>query len=198
METDKFASIIFLVFGLLAIGMGLYMISTWAADFGVEVSPGFAIGFVALAFGAVLLRASYVYYPEEKQEEAFWKMRIKKLEFKEDKHGRTILSKEVKNKKGVYLLFDKNLTLVYVGKTIDFRTRFWAHISKNNTQRFGRETNSNSIVPLNLVKYYSFIAIESDKERNILEVVLINLCSPKLNIPSKVQKRDKPLEEENE
>lgn len=91
-----------------------------------------------------------------------------------------LLDDSIKNEKGVYLLFDKEFKLLYVGKTRTLRLRLVQHVSPNNINR-GLRYGSNSYLPFGVIKYYAFIKIENDELRNITENVLTNTAKPSKN-----------------
>lgn len=112
-------------------------------------------------------------------------MKIEKLEYSYDKNDRIKISENVSKSPGTYVLFDKNLEVLYIGESKNFRSRLTAHISKNNT---GRNVNPkkgdygfNTYLPLNVVEYYLFIKSDNVMERQMIESFLINYLFPKFN-----------------
>ncbi len=76
--------------------------------------------------------------------------------------------------KCVYFLFNEELKLIYVGRTINLRQRICGHVSP-------RVTNRTSPVPLKRVSYYSFIKIKNNRDRELTELILINIFNPLYN-----------------
>lgn len=112
-------------------------------------------------------------------------MKIEKLDYIEDKHGRTILNKNIKDISGVYLLFDKDIDLLYIGQTKKLRSRLWAHVarglsSRNDNPKVG-DWNHQSKLKLGSVKYYYFIKAQGRRLKDMIEYTLISILSPKLN-----------------
>ena len=112
-------------------------------------------------------------------------MKIHKLEYSYDKNDRISVSKDVKDIPGVYILYDKDLKVIYIGESKNVRSRITAHISKNNS---GRNENPikgdygfNTYLPLNVITHYSSIEIETITERQMVESFLINYFQPKFN-----------------
>ena len=112
-------------------------------------------------------------------------MKIHRLEYSYGKNDRIKISDEVKSVPGVYVLFDKDLRVLYIGETIDFRQRLNCHISKNNKQRNPNPEKGdygfNTYLPLNIVDYYLFIECDDKSEKQMIEAFLINYFSPKFN-----------------
>ena len=117
-------------------------------------------------------------------------MQIKELilvEVNLNKINQPLLNLAITNKmKGIYFLYDKELNLIYIGKTSNLRQRLLAHISPRNNSRKEESDKYDfygysSILPLGIVKYYSFIEIEDVKERTLRELILIQLLNPKYN-----------------
>lgn len=112
-------------------------------------------------------------------------MKINRLEYSYDKNDRIKISTDVSKSPGTYILLDKNLNVLYIGESKNFRSRLTAHISKNNT---GRNINPkkgdygfNTYLPLNIVDYYIFIESDNVMERQMIESFFVNYFSPKFN-----------------
>jgi excinuclease UvrABC nuclease subunit len=112
-------------------------------------------------------------------------MKIHRLEYSYDKNDRISISKDIKSAQGVYALLDKNLEVLYIGETINFRQRLNCHISKNNTSRkldpSPGQFGFNTYLPLNIVDYYIFIPSGDKLERLMIESFIIKYFSPKFN-----------------
>lgn len=78
---------------------------------------------------------------------------------------------KLRNRKGVYLFYDKNDTLLYVGITQNLRLRILEHIGGNtNTKRYSHNFKKCSVI------------YEDDRlKRRVLEFYLINQLNPPLN-----------------
>lgn len=102
-----------------------------------------------------------------------------------------ILPKSIKNVAGVYFLFDKEMTLLYIGRTNTLRNRLCNHLSKRNKSRYdgkGDHYPNTSRLPLGIVKYYSFIPIKDGYTRATTEIILIHFLKPTYNF-SHITKR---------
>ena len=116
---------------------------------------------------------------------------IKIIEENLKKPNKELIDKNIKNFSGIYLLFDNNLRLLYVGQTDFLRKRLLAHISPRNSGRIKKRSlkkeffssiGYNSIIPLKeRIAYYSFFPMKSKKKRKLHEVLLIMLLNPKYN-----------------
>ena len=99
------------------------------------------------------------------------------------------LDKSITTMPGVYLLFDKNLELLYIGKAKNIRNRILQHtMDKNNRLSEDNKYYSGSIVSYleaDEIYYYSAIEIKSERERNVSEAILINLLNPVYNFLTK-------------
>jgi len=99
-----------------------------------------------------------------------------------DNHDKVIFN-DVKNESGVYILFNKDLEVIYVGKSNkSFRIRLLAHCSPNNF------TERSSNVPRGEVEYFYFIPLEDEFDRMVSELFLVKLFKPTYNF---VKKREK-------
>tara|TARA_R100001086_G_scaffold218332_1_gene135019 strand:+ start:4069 stop:4446 length:378 start_codon:yes stop_codon:yes gene_type:complete len=87
-----------------------------------------------------------------------------------------VILNDVKNDSGVYILYDKNLEIIYVGKADKgFRNRLLCHTSPNNTRP------NTSIIPRGEVEYFCLIPLEDEFDRMMSEMFLIKLYKPKYN-----------------
>lgn len=120
-------------------------------------------------------------------------MKIEKLEMPKEWKGHNLLEAKIKNLPGVYLLFDKELNLLYIGKTVVFRNRLNQHVSPRNKSRYsltGELHLSTSPLPLGKVEYYSFIEIVDSYERDLTELILLKLLNPPFNNANFVKSPD--------
>jgi len=112
-------------------------------------------------------------------------MEILPMNYIEDEHGRIIIDKEIKDISGIYLLFDKDLSLLYIGQTKKLRNRIWAHVAKTNCSRNDNpqvgDWNHQSKLKLGSVKYYSFIKANGRRLKDMIEYTLISILNPKIN-----------------
>lgn len=100
-------------------------------------------------------------------------MKIRVLEYFYDNNDRINLSTDVKSICGVYVLFDKDLEVLYVGESQNVRRRIVNHISKNNT---------NSAVPVGKkICYYMSVECVDKIEMIMVESIFINYMKPKFN-----------------
>jgi len=78
---------------------------------------------------------------------------------------------------GVYLLFDSDLELLYIGQAQSIRQRVGQHIRNDNKRSYVLGDDKNlrfaSKLPRNVVKYYSYVLIEDSAERTLKEQILI-------------------------
>lgn len=90
---------------------------------------------------------------------------------------------------GIYFLFNKNLELLYIGKSKDVRTRIQQHTTNNDDNRLtfkNKKQNYITCIPKNEVKYYSIIEIQDEQQRTINELILINILRPRFNMIDKI------------
>lgn len=95
-----------------------------------------------------------------------------------------IIDNKITHKAGIYFLFDIDLNLIYIGKTKNIRQRLVQHCSDNLTQYFKYEsgyTSGSTNCQKGEVQYFSYIEIEDDADRNLREILLINILKPKYN-----------------
>lgn len=109
-------------------------------------------------------------------------MRIQKLKLnKNPEHKNTkVVLNNLEGDSGVYLLYNENLQVIYVGMTNgNFRTRLLAHCSPNNVYP------NTSIIPRGEVEYFCLIPLEDEFDRMMSEMFLIKLFKPKYNFLKK-------------
>ena len=114
-------------------------------------------------------------------------MEIKKIQrinpYKENHYSK--LDKSVKKVQCVYMLFDKDLKLVYVGRTKDFRVRLLQHISVDSNSRYDPDDKYRipytSKLPEGIVEYYSIIETKDFIDSEITELLLIKFLKPIFN-----------------
>lgn len=108
----------------------------------------------------------------------------KKINYRNNK----VILNKIKNNSGVYLLYDNNLEVIYIGKSNKtFRKRLLAHCSPNNISK------NTSIIPRGEVQYFCLIPLEDEFDRMMSEMFLIKLYKPKYNF---LKKRGKPTSQE--
>lgn len=113
-------------------------------------------------------------------------MKINKLNLPEEWpefNNVKILDEDIKKEPGVYLLFNENLELLYIGQTASFRNRLLGHVSPKHQRRMMVGEWKDYVVPRGLVKYYSFLKLEERIDRLCYEMFLIKLLKPILNYP---------------
>ena len=114
-------------------------------------------------------------------------MKIIKIELKKEglsKPNIKILGDSIKQEGGVYLLFNKEKELLYIGKTLNLRNRLLQHLSPRNNGRknfHNLEFSHNTPLPIGIVKYYAFLPIDNERERSITETMLIFSLNSKFN-----------------
>ena len=83
--------------------------------------------------------------------------------------------KKLPEKPGVYLMRDKDNTVIYVGKAIVLKNRVRQYFRKNNkTPRIERMVS--------LIDHFEYIVVGSEDEALILECNLIKKYRPKFNV----------------
>ena len=83
--------------------------------------------------------------------------------------------KKLPNKPGVYVMRDKNDTIIYVGKAISLKNRVRQYFRKNNkTARIEKMVS--------LIDYFEYIVVDNEAEALILECNLIKKNRPKFNV----------------
>ncbi len=114
-------------------------------------------------------------------------MEIRKIELmkpiKENNYAK--LDRDIKDVYCVYLLFDKNLDLLYIGRTKHLRQRLLQHLSPDNEGRYNPEYEGrvpyNSKLPYGIVKYFSILEVEDFVDAEITELLLIKFLKPIFN-----------------
>lgn len=95
----------------------------------------------------------------------------------------------VSNISCVYLLFNKQLELIYVGKAKNFRNRLSQHLTQNKDLRYDPNNRDDFLyknlyitkIPFNTIEYYALLEIEEEKDRCHIEECLIYCLNPKYN-----------------
>ena len=83
--------------------------------------------------------------------------------------------KKLPNKPGVYVMRDKNDTIIYVGKAISLKNRVRQYFRKNNkTARIEKMVS--------LIDHFEYIVVDNESEALILECNLIKKNRPKFNV----------------
>lgn len=83
--------------------------------------------------------------------------------------------KKLPNKPGVYLMHDKEDTIIYVGKAISLKNRVRQYFRKNNKTK--RIENM-----VSLIDHFEYIVVDNEAEALILECNLIKKHRPKFNV----------------
>ena len=83
--------------------------------------------------------------------------------------------KKLPNKPGVYVMRDKNDTIIYVGKAISL---------KNRVRQYFRKTNKTERIKkmVSLIDHFEYIVVDNEAEALILECNLIKKNRPKFNV----------------
>ena len=83
--------------------------------------------------------------------------------------------KKLPNRPGVYVMKDKNDTIIYVGKAISLKNRVRQYFRKNNkTARIEKMVS--------LIDHFEYIVVDNEAEALILECNLIKKNRPKFNV----------------
>ena len=83
--------------------------------------------------------------------------------------------KKLPQKPGVYIMHDKNDTVIYVGKAVVLRNRVRSYFRKTNkTERIKKMVS--------LIDHFEYIVVGSEDEALILECNLIKKYRPKFNV----------------
>ncbi|MEE0865671.1 MAG: excinuclease ABC subunit UvrC [Clostridia bacterium] len=83
--------------------------------------------------------------------------------------------KKLPNKPGVYIMRDKNDTIIYVGKAVSLKNRVRQYFRKNNkTARIEKMVS--------LIDHFEYIVVDNEAEALILECNLIKKNRPKFNV----------------
>ena len=83
--------------------------------------------------------------------------------------------KKLPNKPGVYVMRDKNDTIIYVGKAVSLKNRVRQYFRKNNkTARIQKMVS--------LIDHFEYIVVDNEAEALILECNLIKKNRPKFNV----------------
>ena len=83
--------------------------------------------------------------------------------------------KKLPNKPGVYIMRDKNDTIIYVGKAISLKNRVRQYFRKNDkTARIEKMVS--------LIDHFEYIVVDNEAEALILECNLIKKNRPKFNV----------------
>ena len=83
--------------------------------------------------------------------------------------------KKLPNKPGVYVMRDRNDTIIYVGKAVSLRNRVRQYFRKNNkTARIEKMVS--------LIDHFEYIVVDNEAEALILECNLIKKNRPKFNV----------------
>ena len=76
------------------------------------------------------------------------------------------------NISGIYKLFSKDKTLLYIGKAMYIRRRIHQHLKSENDYIYDYRTH---------IKGFAYFIVNDPVERDIYETYMINLLMPKLN-----------------
>ena len=83
--------------------------------------------------------------------------------------------KKLPNKPGVYVMRDKEDTIIYVGKAVSL---------KNRVRQYFRKTNKTERIKkmVSLIDHFEYIVVDNEAEALILECNLIKKNKPKFNV----------------
>ena len=83
--------------------------------------------------------------------------------------------KKLPSKPGVYVMRDKNDTIIYVGKAVSLKNRVRQYFRKNNKTKKKKKMVS-------LIDHFEYIVVDNEAEALILECNLIKKNRPKFNV----------------
>lgn len=83
--------------------------------------------------------------------------------------------KKLPDKPGVYIMYDKNNKIIYIGKAISLKNRVRQYFRKNNKTK--RIENM-----VSLIDHFEYIIVDNEAEALILECNLIKKNRPKFNV----------------
>ena len=86
----------------------------------------------------------------------------------------SIVNKKIPQIAGIYFLFDKDKTLIYIGQARNIRKRVAIHISEESLAIC-------SNLPSSEVEYIYYLNVNNYNERNILEALYIYFYNPMFN-----------------
>lgn len=117
---------------------------------------------------------------------------IKRLVPSKENHFAKI-DKEMFAGAGIYLLWNEKYELIYIGKAKNIRGRILSHVSEDNKKLidsiddygYGNYGGIASYLDPAEIIYYSYIPVESERDRIIFELLLIHILKPKYNFLSK-------------
>ena len=90
---------------------------------------------------------------------------------KKAKNGQVVrLSEKIPNKSGVYFLFGSDGKVLYIGKAVDIRSRISMHTQQRNISDIRYQWGFS----YRLVKNVSWLLIENEGERDIVETAYLN------------------------
>jgi excinuclease UvrABC nuclease subunit len=94
-----------------------------------------------------------------------------------------VIDKDIPQDSGVYLLFDSNLELIYIGKSDNIRRRILQHTS-NKSKRYKDDDDYGYLtkIPLGEAIYYSYVKVDDSSQRECYEKILISIFKPRYNL----------------
>jgi len=122
-------------------------------------------------------------------------MKIIKIELTDKvyENNFAIIDRTITKKAGIYFLFNKDMELIYIGKAKNIRCRLVQHCSDKSI-RYGEYEYPAGVTPCDKkeVAYFSCIEIEDESERDLKELILLNIIKTKYNFKDKyIQSSDK-------
>lgn len=95
---------------------------------------------------------------------------------------------------GIYFLYDKDLELLYIGKSKNIKLRILQHTTKNENSRLQigdkgtpLQTRYCTCIPYGVIKYYGYIIEEDKFKRGIIECFLLSIMETKFNKSDKIK-----------
>ncbi len=96
-----------------------------------------------------------------------------------------LLDDSIKQVSGVYILFDKDKKVLYIGQTNRLRQRLCNHVSPDSNFRGKIHSyngfNPTSSLPLGMVEFFAFVLEENKNRKNMIESIYMNIYNPKYN-----------------
>ncbi len=133
-------------------------------------------------------------------------MKLNKIIFlkptKENHYGK--IDKTITTYPGIYLLFDKDLELIYIGKAKNIRLRILQHVTDSDNGRLliedkgtSYENQYSTCIPKGCVKYYSCIIEKDEDKRSIIESFLLFVIKTRFNCCNKMEAIEKYLKDKH-
>lgn len=104
------------------------------------------------------------------------------------------LSKSIPTTGGIYFIFDKNLELIYIGKSKNIRSRILQHSTDNENSRLHVEDKGTyfeqfhtTCIPIGVADYYSYILEGDEFKRGMIETFFLCTIKTRFNCSDKIK-----------